>query len=248
VASIAGFEMIAEVSVYEVVVTDETELDGFNDLSELEIGDEVEARGLLQGTTLIASRVKLRSSGEEARLRGVIVAFTADGFELESDGTVFQVVVTPETELHNFSSLAELAVGDEIEARGSLSGLVLTATRLELLEGGVDFEYKGLLTMLLPPDRFVMDDGRIYTVDQSTFYDPTLGGYSGLAVGQYLEVEARRAHRAPTSLSRSMQGRCAGRATASSRRGPVDQLDRLQLEGRLRFDHPATEFDGDADS
>jgi hypothetical protein len=65
-----GFEMIAEGSVYAVVVTDETELEGFNDLSELSLGDEVEARGLLQGATLIASRVKLRSSGEEARLRG----------------------------------------------------------------------------------------------------------------------------------------------------------------------------------
>jgi hypothetical protein len=247
-----GFEMIAEGSVYEVVVTDETELDGFNDLSELEIGDEVEARGLLQGTTLIASRVKLRSSGEEARLRGIIVAFTADGFELESDGTVFQVVVTPETELHNFSSLAELAVGDEIEARGSLSGLVLTATRLELLEGGVDFEYNGLLTMLLPPDRFVMDDGRIYTVDQSTFYDPALGGYSGLAVGQYLEVEARRGPSGSNLVVEiEYEGDMQSGQGYRELYGVVLAIDstELQLEdGTTVAITPATEFEGDSDS
>jgi|GEM_PF-2409054 len=247
-----GFEMVAEGSVYEVVVTDQTELEGFGDLSELEVGNEVEVRGLLQGATIIASRVKLRSSGEETRLRGAIVAFMPDGLEMDSGGTVFEVVVTGQTELHNFGSLDELAIGDEIEARGTLAGLVLTATRLELLEGGIDFEFSGLLTMLLPPDRFVMDDGRIYTVDPSTFFDPALGGYSGLAVGQYLEVKARRG---PSGSNLVVEVEYEGDMQSGQGYRELDGVvlsigaTELQLEGGATATiTPSTEFKGDADS
>jgi hypothetical protein len=165
---------------------------------------------------------------------------------------VFEVVVTAETELHNFGSLDELSVGDEMEARGTLVGLVLTATRLELLEGGVDFEFSGLLTLLLPPDRFVMDDGRIYTVDQSTYFDPAIGGYSGLAVGQYLDVEARRGPSGDNLVVEiSTRGDMQSGQGYRELDGVVQSISstELQLEGLSPIlITPATEFDGDADS
>jgi hypothetical protein len=247
-----GFEMVAEGSVYGVVVTDQTELDGFGDLSELEVGNQVEVRGLLVGATITASRVVLRSGGEETRLRGEIVAFTAAGLTMDVGGTLFEVIVTPETEFHDFSSLAELAVGDEIEARGALNGVVLTATRIDLLEGGVDFEFSGLLTMLLPPDRFVMDDGRIYTVDQITLFDPALGGYSGLAAGQYLEVTARRGPSGNNlAIEIEYEGDMQSGQGYRELEGVVLSVSSTELEledGTVAAITPATEFKGDADS
>ena len=247
-----GFQMIAGGSLYDVVVTPQTELDGFSDLSELSVGDEVEARGVLQGSTLIASRVKLRSEGEEARLRGIVVGFTADGLEMDAGGTVIRVVVTPDTELENFTSLDDLQLGDEVEARGTLAGLVLTASRLKLLEGGVDFEVTGLLTALLPPDEFVMDDGRTYTVDASTEYDPEIGDYAGLAVGQYLEVYSRRGPSGRNVVTEiEYKGDEQGGQGYQEIEGIVLTISPLELEledGTVVSITPTTEFVGDADS
>ncbi len=195
--TVDGFRMDVDGSIFDVVVTQDTEFDGFNDLSELVVGDEVEVTGEIQGSTITATRVKLRSEHGETTLRGFILGLGGDGFQLDVEGSVFDVVVTQDTELDGFSDLSELSVGQEVEARGTLLGTVLTATRVKLLGGeggggGVDFEYKGLLTTVQPPDRFSMDDGRIYTVDQNTLFDPLIGGYGGLAAGQYLDITAMR--------------------------------------------------------
>jgi hypothetical protein len=247
-----GFQMIASGSVFDVVVTAETEFEGFGDLSELSVGDEVEVRGVLEGSTIVASRVKLRSEGEEARLRGVVVGFTADGLEMDTGGSVIRVVVTADTELYNFGSLADLEIGDEVEARGSLVGLVLTATRLELLEDGVDFEYTGLLTALLPPDRFVMDDGRTYTVDPSTVFDPEIGGYEGLSPGQYLEVYSRRGPSGANLVAEiEYKGEDQGGQGYREIEGIVLTVSPIELVlegGTVVAITPTTRFVGDADS
>lgn len=247
-----GFAMLAEGGMYDVVVTSQTELEGFSDLSELAPGDEVEARGQLQGTTLIASRVVLRDSGEEARLRGVVVLVSDGGLELDVDGTIISVVVTPQTELYNFGSLDELEIGDELEARGTLSGLVLTATRLEILEGGVDFEFTGLLTTLIPPDRFAMDDGRTYTVTPGTEFDPLLGGYDGLAPGQYLEVEARRGPSGANLVADiEYEGDAQGGQGYRELEGIIEAVSPLEVRleaGPVVAITPTTRFVGDADS
>ncbi len=193
--SAAGFRLDAEGSTFDVVITEDTEFDGFLDLSELDVGDHVEVRGEIQGSTIIATRVKLRSDDEETTLRGFILALGTDSFQLDVDGSTFDIVVTAGTEFDGFGELSELTIGQEVEARGTLVGTVLTATRVKLRDGGsggVDFEYEGLLTDLLPPDRFLMDDGRIYTVDLNTVFDPLIGAYGGLVAGQFLEVEALR--------------------------------------------------------
>jgi subtilisin family serine protease len=57
-------------------------------------------------------------------------------------------------------------------------------------DGGVDFEAVGVVTELRPPDRFVLSDQRTYFVDGLTVYDDRLISYTGLAVGQYLALNA----------------------------------------------------------
>ncbi len=151
---------------------------------------------------------------EETRLEGTVVSLASDGLALRADDAQdYWIVVTEQTELRNIGALAELAVGDRVSARGALDGAVLTATRLELIEGSggsggggdddgsggsgssgddgtLKFKSVGLVTEIRPPDRFAMDDDRIYRVDADTRYDDTVTSYAGLAVGHYLEVEA----------------------------------------------------------
>ncbi len=57
-------------------------------------------------------------------------------------------------------------------------------------DDGVDFESTGIVTEIVPPDSFAFSDQRIYRVDGLTEFDEPIVSYSGLAVGQYLEVKA----------------------------------------------------------
>ncbi len=218
-----GFRMDTEgMGRLRVVVTASTELEGFGSLSELAVGDRVEVEGTLSGGVVTAAKVELLSMGSgggEFSSDGTVVEVLADGFRMDTEGMGrLRVVVTASTELEGFGSLSELAVGDGVHVDGTLSGGVVTATKVERTsggggddggggdgdgdgdgdgggddgdEGGVHFTTEGLVLELLPPDGFRMDDGRTYTVDSMTLYDSIIGSYAGLAEGMFLEVEAR---------------------------------------------------------
>ncbi len=253
--NVDGFRLDAEGSIYDVVITEQTEFDGFSDLSELEVGYEMEVRGELQGSTIIATRVKLRSDGEDTTLRGLVLALGTDSFQLDVDGSTFDIVVTADTELDGFGDVSELTIGQEVEARGTLVGTVLTATRVKLLDGGsggVDFEYEGLLTALLPPDRFVMDDGRSYTVDQNTMFDPLIGTYEGLVAGQFLEVEAMRGSSGSNlAVEIKLEGDEQGGQGYREIEGVIMTISPTEIvleSGAVVTVTPGTIFVGDADS
>lgn len=165
-----------------------------------------------------AGGVSLRRAAPkiETEIEGTVTALAESSFELRTAGSeTFTVLVDHETELRGFGSLGELAIGDPVRARGELEGSVLAATRVELRSGGgddggggdgggddgggdggggdddgVDFESTGLLTQLLPPDRFELSDQRVYRVDGQTVFDDPVVSYAGLDVGQILEVKA----------------------------------------------------------
>jgi hypothetical protein len=161
-----------------------------------------------------ASGIRSHTTEEETRLEGTVLSISSDGFALRTDDAQeYSIVVTADTELRDIGTLADLAVGDRVSVRGALDGTVLTATRVELLDGSggsggggdggggdddggdagddvLTFKTVGLVTEIRPPDRFAMDDDRVYRVDADTRYDEAVISYSGLSVGQYLEVEA----------------------------------------------------------
>jgi len=255
-----GLTLDVESTVYQVMVTPDTEFQDFTVLSDLSVGDLLEVRGELDGSTIVASRIRLRDDGAETTLEGAITSFTSSGFHLENNSTIFEIVVTAGTQLQNFGSLSDLVVGDEVKVRGDLQGTVLTATEVELTSGsggsgsggGVDFDYKGLLVRLLPPDQFAMDDGRTYRVDAGTVFDPIIGSYSGLSEGQYLEVDAFRAVGGDNVVVEiEYEGDSQGGQGYVEHEGHVLVIgaDSLEFEdGTVIALLPSTLFTGDADS
>jgi hypothetical protein len=150
-------------------------------------------------------------SKDEAELEGFVVSVAAGGFELETTtADRYTVIVDEETEFDGVAGLYGLVPGDTVRVRGEFTGAVFTAPRVELRgdggggddgggddngggdddDGGVDFESVGVLLDLQPPDRFLLSDQRSYVVDGLTVFDDPIVSYAGLAVGQYLEVEA----------------------------------------------------------
>ena len=121
---------------YDVIVNGETEFDGFAALTDLTIGDFLEVRGQVNGSTIIAERIRLRDDGGESTLEGAITGFTSSGFELDVGSTIYEVVITSETLFQNFGSLSDLQIGDDVKAKGDLQETTLTATEVELISGG----------------------------------------------------------------------------------------------------------------
>ncbi len=60
---------------YDVIVDGGTEFDGFTVLTDLTIGDFLEVRGQVNGSTIIAERIRLRDDGGETTLEGAITKF-----------------------------------------------------------------------------------------------------------------------------------------------------------------------------
>ncbi len=141
---------------------------------------------------------------DEFDIEGVVVSVAEETFLLDGgDSNRYTVVVTEETEFKDLDGLGDLEAGDTVRVRGELDGTVITASRVELSEGGgdggggsesdddgVDFESTGIVTEILPPDSFAFSDQRTYRVDGMTVFDEPIVSYSDLEVGQYLEVEA----------------------------------------------------------
>jgi len=254
-----GLTLDVDSTMIQVIVTPDTEFQDFNELSDLALGNVLEVRGELEGSTIVADRIRLRTDGGETTLEGGITSFTASGFHLNVDSESFEVVVTAATQFQNFTSLSDLEIGDWIKARGDLQGTVLTTTEVELVSGGsggdgggLNFDFKGKLTRLLPPDRFAMDDGRTYRVDADTVFDPIIGSYSGLAVGHYLEVDAiRTAGGGNLAVEIEYEGTSQGGQGYIEIEGRVLDITSSQIEledGTVIALLPSTLFTGDADS
>lgn len=258
--TVDGFTMTDQGATFQVIVTPDTELEGFSSLSELTPGDIMEARGTLDGTVLTADRVRLESHGGEVERTGTISSLAVDGFVMRSDGDDLTVTVTAATTYVHVGGLGQLKVSDLVEVTGVLVDLHMTASEVELKNGGgggsgaagVDFDYKGRLLQTIPPDRFAMDDNRVYRVDGATIYDPRIGSYAGLAAGQYLEVEAVRTSAGDNlALAIEYEGDDDGGQGYVEIEGTVTAVDVGSIEidgGEPVAILPSTLFTGDADS
>ncbi len=150
------------------------------------------------------------SAAEGVELIGTVTATVAPA-SLVLDGLV-TVGTDDATEWEGgLGGWPELQVGMVVRVKGEwlVQGSELAAENVTLVEAGGDddggddgggggdspgirFESRSRVTGIAPPDRFSMVDGRTYRVEASTRFDPVIGSFEGLAVGQYLELEALR--------------------------------------------------------
>lgn len=136
--------------------------------------------------TLTATKVEPAganvSSASQAEIEGVIVAVTANGFTIGNQ----QVATTTSTRYEGGVS-ADLIVGTKVEAEGSISNGVLTATKVSFrdavkIEGDVATVNGSTLTIAGLPGVTV----NVTTITE--LKDVTLGG---LAAGQHLRIRGK---------------------------------------------------------
>ncbi len=232
------------------------------------------------GTESAATAGNLRSLAleSETSLEGVVTAVAEDGFSLRiQEAEDYQVLVTEGTVFKNVESLAALSVGDSVTARGQLEATVMTATEVELHEGDggdggdgggdegggdgggcsscdgdVEFDAEGLVTGMLPPEGFSLDDGRIYRVTASTAYEGPLYAYSDLRAGQFVEVKAAYIGAGTyVAVKIELQGEEDAGQGYREIEGTVISVTSSSLsldDGRTVALQPTTRFEGDADS
>jgi len=247
-----------------VLVQADTELQGFTGLDALVPGDQVRAEGQLSGQQLTASLVELMShddggnGGGDDEVEGAVVSVDTNSFLLRTmhSGDI-TVLVQADTELRGFTSLDALVPGDQVRAKGQLSGQQLTASLVELMShgggggAGVRMESIGVVTSLVPPDGFVLNDGRTYSVSSATVYEPPLASYGDLQEGQYLEVKAmyRGARFLVTRVE--LEGDGAQGQGYRELQGTVSATGPTGFAidgGQWILVMPTTVFDGDADT
>jgi subtilisin family serine protease len=227
------------------------------------------------GSAAAAGNLRSLVLESETSLEGVVTAVAEDGFSLRNqDAEVYQVLVTEGTVFKNVESLAALYVGDSVTARGQLDATVMTATEVELhvgdggdaggdagggdgggcgsCDGDVEFDAEGLVTGMLPPDGFSLDDGRIYRVTASTAYESPLYAYSDLRAGQFVEVKAAYIGAGTyVAVKIELQGEEDGGQGYREIEGTVVSVTSSSLsldDGRTVTLQPTTRFEGDADS
>ncbi|MCJ7753871.1 MAG: S8 family serine peptidase, partial [Thermoanaerobaculales bacterium] len=218
---------------------------------------------LASGSRRVSS--SLAATKDEFEVVGVVVSVAEESFLLDGDDTErYTVVVNEETEFKDLDGLADLEAGDTVRARGELDGTIITASRVELREGGdgggggsssgddgVDFESTGIVTELLPPDSFAFSDQRIYRVDGLTEFDEPILSYSGLAVGQYLEVKAvyegGGAYRAVKIEYEGDDEQGQGYRVVEGIIAAVSATDLTLTDATVVLFTTSTEFNGDAD-
>lgn len=136
--------------------------------------------------TLVATKVEPAganvSSASQAEIEGVVVAVTANGFTIGN-----QQVVTTTSTRYEGGVAADLIVGTKVEAEGSISNGVLTATKVSFrdavkIEGDVATVNGSTLTIAGLPGITV----NVTTITE--LKDVTLGG---LAAGQHLRIRGK---------------------------------------------------------
>ena len=104
----------------EIVVNDDTEFEGFEDLSDLEMGDWLKVDACWDGEQLVARSVELKEPHLECHaFPGTFAGPNGDhGFLLQKGDLVLEVVVTDDTEFQRFDDLSELGEGDKLVVFG----------------------------------------------------------------------------------------------------------------------------------
>lgn len=130
----------------EIVVTDETELEGFDDLAQLIEGDRLEVEGCWVGEHQVARSVELEERERECEyLRGTVIGRTEGGFLLQMGDHRIEVVVNEETELKGFDSLDDLDGGEFVSLEGCFDGDVFVAAWIKLSEDDDCVELHGVV-------------------------------------------------------------------------------------------------------
>jgi thermitase len=224
-------------------------------------GGTKSSRATLTGLTPLRSLATAKNE-DEFEVDGVVVSVGDESFLLDSeDSGRFTVFVGGETGFEGLDGLTDLEDGDSVRVRGTRDGDVITASSVKLLEGedgggteeddGVDFETSGRVTGLLPPDSFAFSDERTYRVDGLTEFDGRIQSYSGLAVGQFLEVKAvYEGGGAYRAVKIEFEGEDDGGEGYRSIDGTIATVSAAEMtltDDTVLLFTPTTQFNGDAD-
>jgi Domain of unknown function (DUF5666) len=119
------------------------------DLSGVQVGSKVEAKGSMQNGVLTLTKLKLEDQGEhkggEVQAEGAVTALADDHTSLtvqpkdEEDGSGAPVTFVVPAGF----DLSGVQVGSDVEAKGTMQNEVLTLTELELKDQGDDGENNG---------------------------------------------------------------------------------------------------------
>jgi len=197
-----------------VLLSDQTRLDiredanlqNFNQLSELEPGDELWIEGFTTTDPEVLDVTKLilmQRAGSPVDFLSEITSvsiwnhtfFVANGYEIMvDDSTVFV----------GFSGLEDVRVGQNVSVSGlagtdPMSPLVVIADRVENKStdggggddegGGLRTTVEGVISELVAPDHFILDNGWDIRITEYTAWRGELGGYGDLFVGLPLRSE-----------------------------------------------------------
>lgn len=190
--------------------------------------------------TLTATRVQPNgpqvSTATVAEFEGFVLSLTSNGFVLGSQ----TVVITPATRFEN-GAAADIAVGVKLEAEGSISGGVLTATKVSLrdnvrLEGDVAGVGGGTITLAGLP-------GIVIQANSLTELDG-VGSVSALAVGNHLRLRGR-ATAGNGVIATELELRSTSPDTRIELRGPVDAVaaPMLTILGTMVDTTPVSDVD-----
>ncbi|HHQ48935.1 MAG TPA: hypothetical protein ENK19_08655, partial [Acidobacteria bacterium] len=87
------------------------------------------------------------NGGKHRSATGPITEMAANGFTFMTRSGPLQVVIDENTVFENFSSLADLAIGDMVKVEGSLDGSTLTASSIELMRRHGE-QFGGIITAI----------------------------------------------------------------------------------------------------
>lgn len=116
--------------------------------SDLFIGDQIEMRGFVEGTRLIATEIEREDPDERARLRGPVTAEVEPGASTTGTVDIFDVTVSGESGIPEYRNDADatitqtefhnaVEIGTFVEARWDIfSDTSVTADRLSLENDG----------------------------------------------------------------------------------------------------------------
>ncbi len=130
---------------FEVKVDSRTRFrDGYSDLEDMEVGDDIEVRARVRNGMFIADRVEFKDGGTYGygnstnceRLRvtdGKVISVTSDEVVVKRDGIDITVEITDDTRVRGYRSDRTVSVGDNVDIRGDDCGVNgFTAERITI--------------------------------------------------------------------------------------------------------------------